>query len=85
MRFVTYRSGREAARLGLQHDGLVIDVARFGANVGLPLPDTMLGFIDLGPTAIAALKTKLDQAGAGNFVGASYPSGSKQYSSSKPP
>ena len=75
MRFVTYRSGREAARLGLQHDGLVIDVARFGANVGLPLPDTMLGFIDLGPIAIAALKTKLDQAGAGNFVGASYPSG----------
>lgn len=55
MRLVTYRATVEAeARLGAIAGDLVIDLARFGAVKGVPLPSTMLEFIDLGPQAVAA-------------------------------
>jgi 2-keto-4-pentenoate hydratase/2-oxohepta-3-ene-1,7-dioic acid hydratase in catechol pathway len=71
MRFVTYRLRQEEARLGLQHEGLVIDVAAFAQG----LPSTMLEFIDLGPLAIEALKSALDDASALDLLGCSVPEG----------
>lgn len=75
MRFVTYRQGSDAAWLGLLHDGLVVDVAGFGATVGLPLPATMLEFIDLGPLALTALQDRLVDADPAHLVGCSVPEG----------
>ena len=42
MRFVTYRTVETEPRLGLLHDGLVIDVEYFGDAIGNDLPSTML-------------------------------------------
>lgn len=75
MRFVTYRSGDAEARLGLLQGGLAIDVARFGAAAGLPLPATMLDFIDLGPLALDVLKEKLNNADRSLLLGCSVPEG----------
>jgi 2-keto-4-pentenoate hydratase/2-oxohepta-3-ene-1,7-dioic acid hydratase in catechol pathway len=75
MRFVTYRLRQSEARLGLQHKGLVIDVARFGAAIGHSLPSTMLEFIDLGPLALEALTPAIDDASAIALVGCSVPEG----------
>jgi 2-keto-4-pentenoate hydratase/2-oxohepta-3-ene-1,7-dioic acid hydratase in catechol pathway len=53
MRLVTYRASVEAeARLGAIVEGLVVDLARLGAAKSVPLPSTMLEFIDLGPQAV---------------------------------
>jgi len=52
MRLVTYRAGAEsAARLGAIVGELVIDLQKLGAATGVPLPATMLDFIDMGPAA----------------------------------
>ncbi|MDA5193275.1 fumarylacetoacetate hydrolase family protein [Govanella unica] len=75
MRFVTYRNNQDAARLGMVEDGLVIDVARFGAAAGVTLPDSMLGFIDLGPTAIEFLKDLYINRNAAWLIGTSMPLG----------
>ena len=75
MRFVTYRLRQAEARLGLQHKGLVIDVAAFGAAIGHSLPSTMLEFIDLGPLAVEALRSAVDSASAIALVGCSVPEG----------
>jgi 2-keto-4-pentenoate hydratase/2-oxohepta-3-ene-1,7-dioic acid hydratase in catechol pathway len=75
MRFVTYRLREAEARLGLVHEGLVIDVARFGAAVECPFPSTMLEFIDLGDTAIAALTSALVDATPAVLAGCSIPEG----------
>ena len=75
MRFVTYRLREAEARLGVVHEGLMVDVAAFGAATGQPLPITMLEFIDLGPVAVAAVKAKLAEAGAAALLGCSVPEG----------
>ncbi|WP_156840975.1 fumarylacetoacetate hydrolase family protein [Novosphingobium aquimarinum] len=67
MRLVTYRAHVEAeARLGALVDDLVLDLAAFGAVVGVPFPSTMLEFIDLGPQAVA-IATKLISDAEGMF------------------
>jgi 2-keto-4-pentenoate hydratase/2-oxohepta-3-ene-1,7-dioic acid hydratase in catechol pathway len=71
MRFVTYRLGQAEARLGLQHQGLVIDVAAFAQG----LPSTMLELIDLGPLALAVLRSAVDAATSIDLVGCSVPEG----------
>jgi 2-keto-4-pentenoate hydratase/2-oxohepta-3-ene-1,7-dioic acid hydratase in catechol pathway len=59
MRLVTYRASVEAeARVGAIVGRFVVDLARFGTAHGVPLPSTMLEFIDLGPQAVA-IATKL--------------------------
>ena len=64
MRLVTYRASIEAeARLGAIVDDLVVDLARFGAARGVDLPSTMLGFIDLGPAAVAAVSALIVDCG----------------------
>jgi 2-keto-4-pentenoate hydratase/2-oxohepta-3-ene-1,7-dioic acid hydratase in catechol pathway len=68
MRLVTYRAHVEAAaRLGALVDGvggkLVLDLERFGEEVGVPFPATMLDFIDLGPQAVAITAGLIEQAG----------------------
>lgn len=75
MRFVTYRLRQAEARLGVVHEGLVVDVAAFGAATGEPLPGTMLEFIDLGPIAVTAVKAKLTEANAATLLGCSVPEG----------
>lgn len=67
MRLVTYRANVEAeARLGALVDDHVLDLAAFGAVVGVPFPSTMLEFIDLGPQAVA-IATKLISDANGTF------------------
>ena len=63
MKLVTYRDfAGGAARLGAVEDGMVIDVAAFGAAVGHAFASTMLDFIDQGPDAWAALDALLNAA-----------------------
>jgi len=56
MKLVTYRAGIEgAARLGVIVDDMVVDVAALGTEMGVDLPDSMLGLIDTGRPGLAAL------------------------------
>ncbi|WP_068085338.1 fumarylacetoacetate hydrolase family protein [Novosphingobium rosa] len=74
MRLVTYRSHVEApARLGALVDTLVVDLADFGASRNVPLPSTMLEFIDLGPQAVAATAALLDAAKGIFPLGTAFP------------
>ena len=62
MRLVTYRETIESeARLGVIDGDLVVDVEKIGAKAGLSLPASMLGFIDLGPSAILSLRDTLKE------------------------
>lgn len=74
MRLVTYRSTVEAAsRLGAVKQDLVVDVEQIGAKAGVCLPSTMLDFIDLGPAALPALATILQEHRNHWPVGATVP------------
>ena len=60
MKLVTYRASIEdEARLGVLRDDLVIDVQALGAVNDVDMPDTMLGLIDAGKPALAALQDML--------------------------
>lgn len=62
MRLVTYRSEVAAAgRLGAIVGDLVVDLFELGLATGQPLPDNMLDFIDMGPTAVTATSRLLDE------------------------
>ena len=75
MRFVTYRTVETGPRLGLLHDGLVIDVEYFGDAIGQDLPSTMLDFIDLGPIGLRFLREAIDSATTADLIGTSLPEG----------
>ncbi len=75
MRFVTYRTALTEPRLGLIHDGLVIDVEYFGDAIGHDLPSTMLDFIDLGPIALRFLQEAVAAATTADLIGTSLPEG----------
>lgn len=76
MRLVTYRPNIEAeARLGAIVDDLVVDLARFGAARGVPLPSTMLDFIDMGPQAVTIAAGLLADAKGLFPLGAAIPFG----------
>lgn len=75
MRFVTYRTVETEPRLGLLHDGLVIDVEYFGDAIGQDLPSTMLDFIDLGPIALRFLQEAVAAATTADLIGTSLPEG----------
>lgn len=61
MRLVTYRANVEAqARLGALVDDLVLDLAHFGEVKGVPIPSSMLEFIDLGPQAVRIVSKLID-------------------------
>jgi 2-keto-4-pentenoate hydratase/2-oxohepta-3-ene-1,7-dioic acid hydratase in catechol pathway len=60
MKLVTYRAHAASdGRLGVLHEGLVVDVGRLGEAAGAPLPGTMLDLIDGGPDALAAVDRTL--------------------------
>lgn len=60
MKLVTYRPHVEAeARLGVISEDLVIDVESLGDAFDTDMPDTMLGLIDAGKPALAALEDML--------------------------
>lgn len=73
MKLVTYRLNEDAARMGVVHDGLIVDVNKFGAAAGVEFPSTMLEFIDLGPIALEVLKDALDNMDKRWLVGTSVP------------
>lgn len=74
MKLVTYRANTEAAgRLGFLHDDLIIDMEDFGDIFGMPLPSTMLDFIDLGPIAIRAVNQLLEKADLSTIATCSIP------------
>ena len=74
MRLVTYRATVESqARLGAVAGDLVVDLQRFGAVKGVPFPDNMLDFIDLGPQAVAIASGLIDEASGLFPVGTSVP------------
>src|SRR3546814_19859707 len=75
MLFVTYRTDETEPRLGLLHDGLVIDVEYFGDAIGQDLPSAMLDFIDLGPIGPRFLREAIDSATTADLVGTSLPAG----------
>ena len=75
MRFVTYRTAETGPRLGLVHQGLVIDVEYFGDAIGHDLPATMLDFIDLGPVALGFLQEAVAAATPADLAGTSLPEG----------
>ncbi|WP_347290440.1 fumarylacetoacetate hydrolase family protein [Kluyvera georgiana] len=74
MRLITYRSHVNAAsRLGAIAGDYVVDLAALADYSGQSLPDNMLAFIDLGPSAVAA-GTELLNAYEGNWpVGCAQP------------
>ena len=72
MKLVTYRSSALAeGRLGVVRDDLVIDVERLGEALGIGFAGTMLGLIDQGPDALAALKRALGETDGARPVGVS--------------
>ena len=63
MRLVTYRASIEAeARLGALDGIYVVDLERLGDACGVPLPSTMLEFIDLGPNAVTVASELVSSA-----------------------
>lgn len=74
MRLVTYRANvLEAARLGAIVDNMVVDLESLGAENGIHLPDNMLDFIDLGPSAVKTATALLEQNRANWPVGCAVP------------
>lgn len=64
MKLGTYRSSVEdGGRLGVIAGALIIDLERFGSAMGVALPNRMLDFIDLGPSAVAAVAALLEKCG----------------------
>lgn len=62
MRLVTYRRNvLEAARLGAIVDDMVVDIEYLGMIAGIDLPNDMLDFIDLGPSAVVNATELLKQ------------------------
>jgi 2-keto-4-pentenoate hydratase/2-oxohepta-3-ene-1,7-dioic acid hydratase in catechol pathway len=64
VRLVTYRpTVEDGGRLGAIIGDLVVDLERFGAAVGVAIPNRMLDLIDLGPSAVSAIGSLLDTCG----------------------
>jgi 2-keto-4-pentenoate hydratase/2-oxohepta-3-ene-1,7-dioic acid hydratase in catechol pathway len=62
MKLVTYRIAADSpGRLGVVHDGLIIDVVALGTVVGEDFPGSMLELIDQGPDALTALRRAIDE------------------------
>jgi 2-keto-4-pentenoate hydratase/2-oxohepta-3-ene-1,7-dioic acid hydratase in catechol pathway len=74
MKLVTFRAHAAASgRLGLLHDGLVVDAERLGLAVGQAFPSTMLDLIDAGPDALAALGRALEETEGTRPMGVAQP------------
>ncbi|MEP7246805.1 MAG: fumarylacetoacetate hydrolase family protein [Gammaproteobacteria bacterium] len=74
MRLVTYRLEICAgARLGVLVDDMVVDLESLGVPSNVFLPTSMLELIDLGPAALRAAQSLLEDAGGRWPAGAAYP------------
>lgn len=74
MKLVTYRARPDdAGRLGILQDRLIVDMEALGEEVGLPLPDDMLSFIDLGPDAVVQVAELLEALEGEVPIGLSLP------------
>jgi 2-keto-4-pentenoate hydratase/2-oxohepta-3-ene-1,7-dioic acid hydratase in catechol pathway len=68
MKLTTYTYRQSAPRLGVLHEGLVVDVERLGVARGVLLPNTMLELIDRSVTDLPLLDDLLK---AGRFASGS--------------
>ena len=74
MKLATYRIGPTGeARLGAVQGDRLVDVQRLAAAAGVPQPSTMLGYIGLGPTAVAATTAMLADEALSTSPGISVP------------
>ena len=78
MRLATTRLGPDGpGRLGVVHSteggDLVIDAERLGRAVGEAFPSTMLGLIDLGPDALAAIARAVEATDGARPAGLAVP------------
>ena len=76
MKLVTYRLGADGAgRLGVLHPTdageVIVDAEALGQIVGESFPDTMLGLIDMGPDALAALARAVEDTDSERPAGVS--------------
>lgn len=74
MKLVTYRANIEAeAKVGIIHEGLIVDVQELAYRHDLELPHSMLDLIDMGAVAVKALKHLFQEVESHVLVGCSIP------------
>ena len=73
MKLVTYRIQQQEARVGFLHNDLIVDVQKFGQQIGSELPATMLELIDMGKVAIDVLNEAVKKIEKKWLVGTSVP------------
>jgi 2-keto-4-pentenoate hydratase/2-oxohepta-3-ene-1,7-dioic acid hydratase in catechol pathway len=62
MQLLTYKTAVSGPRLGIMHQGQILDAETFGEMVSFPVPHTMLGLIDKGLDVAMQLKFLLQNA-----------------------
>lgn len=76
MRLVTYRANVESeARLGAIVNSEIVDLNRLGASKAVPLPSTMLEFIDMGRRGVAIAQDLIAGCDGKFPSGTSFPAG----------
>ncbi|MBD9596882.1 fumarylacetoacetate hydrolase family protein [Ensifer sp. ENS05] len=74
MRLVTFRTDIEApARLGVVEGDVVVDIGLLGEKVGECAPTSMLGLIDLGPSALPRIASFVKRFEGNWPLGIAYP------------
>ncbi|PCI04982.1 MAG: gentisate 1,2-dioxygenase [Flavobacteriaceae bacterium] len=73
MKLVTYKIQQQEARVGFLYNDLIVDVQRFGSQIGICLPTSMLELIDYGKIAIQALNEGVANMKVNWLVGTSVP------------
>ncbi|MEO6877597.1 MAG: FAA hydrolase family protein, partial [Gemmatimonadaceae bacterium] len=67
MKLVTYAASTGEARVGVQRDNAVIDIAAAAEARGIDLPKTVLGILEAGPAAIEHVRWLSEDANAATF------------------
>lgn len=73
MKLVTYRIHQQEARVGFLYEDLIVDVQKFGQQIGIYFPSTMLELIDFGKIAIDILTESVQSMERKWIVGTSMP------------
>ena len=73
MKLVTYKINHTEARVGFLYKSVIVDVQKYGHQIGMDLPSTMLELIDFGKVAIDTLSESLVKIQKKWLVGTSFP------------
>ena len=73
MKLVTYRIQEQEARVGFLYKELIVDVQKFGYQIGAELPSTMLELIDMGKEVIEVLTENINKIQKEWLLGSSVP------------